>query len=263
MATPESESFVRTFARGLRVIEVMGQGLSRKNMAEISEAAELPRTVVRRLLMTLTELGFVRTDGKLYWLTPKVLRLGLTYLYTLPFWRQSQLVLEELGTRMGQSCAISVLDGSEIVYVQRFHTRRILAMSPSTGTRLPAHVVSMGRVLLAGLDEATLKSTLSKLPRTRYTSKTITQTKDLRRAIDDAREQGYAWVDGELDEAICGLAVPVRERDGSVVAAVNVSLISGQYSEDKAVAEYLPLLRLATSRLRSADPSSAQDSLGP
>ncbi|MFZ9433623.1 MAG: helix-turn-helix domain-containing protein [Burkholderiaceae bacterium] len=158
MATPDSESFVRTFARGLRVIEVMGQGLSRKNIAEISELAELPRTVVRRLLLTLADLGFVRTDSRLYWLTPKVLRLGLTYLYTLPFWQQSQLV----------------------------------------------------------------------------------------------REQGYAWVDGELDESICGLAVPVREQDGSVVAALNVSLISGQYSEETAVAKYLPLLRLATSRLRSA-----------
>ncbi|MFM2187388.1 MAG: IclR family transcriptional regulator domain-containing protein [Burkholderiaceae bacterium] len=252
MATPDSESFVRTFARGLRVIEVMGQGLSRKNIAEISELAELPRTVVRRLLLTLADLGFVRTDSRLYWLTPKVLRLGLTYLYTLPFWQQSQLVLEELGTRIGQSCAISVLDGSEIVYVQRFHTRRILAMSPSTGTRLPAHVVSMGRVLLGGLDHLSLKRTLDELPRTRYTSKTITQTRDLRNAIQLAREQGYAWVDGELDESICGLAVPVREQDGSVVAALNVSLISGQYSEETAVAKYLPLLRLATSRLRSA-----------
>jgi IclR family pca regulon transcriptional regulator len=131
MATPESESFVRTFARGLTVIEVMGKSRPACNIAEIAEAAALPRSVVRRLLMTLTELGFTRTDGKHYWLTPKVLRLGLSYLYTLPYWRQAQLALEELCADIGQSCAISVLDEEDIVYVVRLHTRRILAISPS------------------------------------------------------------------------------------------------------------------------------------
>ncbi len=121
----------------------------------------------------------------------------------------------------------------------------------------------MGRVLLAGLDEPTLKSTLADLPRTRYTPKTMTQTEDLRRTIESAPERGHSWVDGELDEVISGLAVPVREHDGSIVAAVNVSLISGQYTEAAAVDEFLPLLRLATSRLRSADPSMSRDGLGP
>ena len=105
--------------------------------------------IIVLITLTLIELGFVKTDEKDYWLTPKVLRLCMTYLYTLPFWRQSQQVLEELGTRVQQSCAVSVLDDGEIVYIQRFHTKRILAFSPSTGSRLPAYAVSMGRVLLA------------------------------------------------------------------------------------------------------------------
>ena len=190
MATPESESFVRAFARGLTVIEVMGQSSGQQTIAQIAQASELPRTVVRRLLFTLAELGFVKTDGRGYGLTPKVLRLGLTYLYTLPFWRQSQLVLEELGTRIGQSCAIAVLDGAEIVYVQRFHTKRILAMSPSTGTRLPAHVVSMGRVLMAGLLDRDLDSMLGDGPLRRYTPRTITEVSRLRREVLAARKRG-------------------------------------------------------------------------
>src|SRR5665213_397417 len=96
MATPESESFVRTFARGLKVIEVMGGGASRQTLGEIADGVDLPRTVVRRFLMTLIDLAFVRTDGKHYWLTPRVLRLGLSYLSTLPYWRQAQFALEEL-----------------------------------------------------------------------------------------------------------------------------------------------------------------------
>ena len=104
MATPESESFVRTFARGLKVIEVMGTGASRQTLGEVADGVDLPRTAVRRFLMTLIDLGFVRTDGKQYWLTPRVLRLGMSYLSTLPYWRQAQLALEEL-------CA-SIKDGA-------------------------------------------------------------------------------------------------------------------------------------------------------
>lgn len=250
MATPESETFVRTFARGLRVIEVMGQSTGRQNIAQISEASDLPRTVVRRFLLTLIDLGFVGSDEKDYWLTPKVLRLGMTYLYTLPFWRQSQLVLEELGTRMKQSCAVSVLDDSDIVYIQRFHTKRILAFSPSIGSRLPAYSVSMGRVLLAGLSEPQFDEYLQSTELLPLTPRTVTDKAQLRTTVAKTREQGYAWSDAEYDESISGLAVPVRNAMGEVVASVNVSLISGEFTEEQARAEFLPLLKLAASRLK-------------
>ena len=250
MATPESETFVSTFARGLRVIEVMGQSTGRQNIAQISEASDLPRTVVRRFLLTLIDLGFVGSDEKDYWLTPKVLRLGMTYLYTLPFWRQSQLVLEELGTRMKQSCAVSVLDDSDIVYIQRFHTKRILAFSPSIGSRLPAYSVSMGRVLLAGLSEPQFDDYLQSTELLPLTPRTVTDKAQLRTAVAKTREQGYAWSDAEYDESISGLAVPVRNAMGEVVASVNVSLISGEFTEEQARAEFLPLLKLAASRLK-------------
>jgi IclR family pca regulon transcriptional regulator len=161
MATPESEAFVRTFARGLKVIEVMGQATGSQTIADVAQASGLPRTAVRRFLMTLSDLDFVRTDGKRYWLTPKVLRLGLSYVYTLPFWRTAQIVLEELCANLEQSCAVSVLDEEDIVYVARVHARRILSMSPVLGSRLPAHAVSMGRVLLSGLDDTALKAYLA------------------------------------------------------------------------------------------------------
>lgn len=251
MATPESESFVRTFARGLRIIETMGQGDARQTLADVAAAVELPRTAVRRFLMTLIELSFVKTDGKHYWLTPKVLRLGLSYLYTLPFWRQSQLALEELGARIGQSCAVSVLDEEDIVYVQRLHTKRILSMSPSLGSRLPAHAVSMGRVLLSGLEDDALEAYLQSARLKKLTTITVVDRDRLREAILQARERGYAWVDGELDDSIAGMAVPVRDQDGTIVAAINVSLPAGAYQEDTAVAEFLQPLRQTASQLRS------------
>src|SRR6218665_66686 len=161
VATPESESFVRTFARGLLVIEVLGQTHGGQSLAEVAEKARLPRTAVRRFLLTLIDMGFVRTDGKRYRLTPRVLRIGLSYLSSLPYWRDAQLALEELRARIDQSCALSVLDGEDLVYVLRQHAKRILPMSPSLGSRLPAHAVSMGRVLLAGLSDAELDAYLA------------------------------------------------------------------------------------------------------
>ncbi|HZY15291.1 MAG TPA: IclR family transcriptional regulator C-terminal domain-containing protein [Ramlibacter sp.] len=252
MATPESEAFVRTFARGLKVIEVLGQAPGGQTLAQVAEAVELPRTAVRRFLLTLIELAFVRSDGKRYWLTPRVLRLGLSYLSSLPYWRDAQLALEELCARVQQSCALSVLDGEEIVYVQRQHAKRILPMSPSLGSRLPAHAVSMGRVLLAGLADDELEGYLTRAALTRLTSATVVDRERLRQAVLAAREQGQAWVDGELDESICGLAVPVRDRSGATIAALNVSLPAAEFTREQAVEAFLGELRSTAARLRAS-----------
>ena len=252
MAISESQSFLRTFARGLRVIEAMGHGPSRQTLGEIADAVELPRTAVRRFLMTLIDLSFVKTDSKRYWLTPRVLRLGLSYLSTLPYWRQAQLTLEELCARMHQSCALSVLDGEDIVYVQRQHTTRILPVSPSLGSRLPAHAVSMGRVLLAGLPDDDLDDYLKTATLKPLTSATVIDRRLLKKQILKAREQGYAWIEGELDESICGLAVPVRDKDGTAIAAVNVSLRSGEFTQKSAIQNFLGDLRQAASQLRGS-----------
>jgi IclR family pca regulon transcriptional regulator len=202
--------------------------------------------------LTLIDLSFVKTDGKHYWLTPRVLRLGLSYLGTLPYWREAQLALEELCARAKQSCALSVLDGEDIVYIQRQHTKRILPMSPSLGSRLPAHAVSMGRVMLAGLPDDELNDYLEKVTLKRLTSATVMDKAVLRERILAARLDGYAWINGELDDSICGLAVPVRDKDGQTIAAVNVSLPTGQFDEETAVQQYLGELRHAASQLRAA-----------
>ncbi len=253
MATPESESFVRTFARGLKVIEVLGRGPGGLTLAEVAEGVALPRTAVRRFLLTLIDLAFVRTDGKRYWLTPRVLRLGLSYLSTLPYWRDAQPALEELCARVQQSCALSVLDGAELVYVQRQHAKRILPMSPTLGSRLPAHAVSMGRVLLAGLSDEDLDRYLASAEFVAFTQSTLTDPARVREAILAVRQQGWGWVDSELDESICGLAVPVRDRGGATIAALNVSLPAGEFTQQQAVEQFLGPLRITASRLRASD----------
>ncbi len=248
MARPESAAFVRTFARGLKVIEVLGQVPGGQTLTQVAEGVDLPRTAVRRFLLTLIELSFVRTDGKRYWLTPRVLRLGLSYLSSLPYWHDAQPALEELRARIEQSCALSVLDGEELVYVQRQHAHRQDAL----GSRLPVHAVSMGRILLAGLGGDELAAYLDQARLARLTSATVTDRARLHQAIVDARTQGWAWVDGELDESICGLAVPVRDRSGATIAALNVSLPAGEFDQAAAVKLFLAELRSTAGRLRAS-----------
>jgi IclR family pca regulon transcriptional regulator len=257
MTTPESEGFVRAFARGLKIIEVLGQSSGGQTLAQVAEGVALPRTAVRRFLMTLIDLSFVRSEGGRYWLTPRVLRLGLSYLSSLPYWREAQPALEELCARVGQSCALSVLDGEDLVYVQRQHAKRILPMSPSLGSRLPAHAVSMGRVLLAGQADDDLEAYLAQARLVRRTAATEVDRERLREAILAVRAQGWAWVDGELDESICGLAVPLRDRAGNTIAALNVSLASGEFTRQQALRQFLPELRITASRLRASAEQAA------
>ncbi|MGE4370058.1 MAG: IclR family transcriptional regulator C-terminal domain-containing protein [Burkholderiaceae bacterium] len=252
MANADSETFVRTFARGLQVIEALGKSKPGMTIANLTEETGLSRSVVKRYLLTLTDLGYTRSDGRSYALTPKVLNLGLSYLYSLPFWRQAQLELEELSQKIRQSCAMSILDGNDIVYVVRVPTYKILRASPTLGSRLPANLVSMGRALLAESSEDVVNEFFSTAPLRRLTSRTVTDPELLRQSLAKVREQGYAWVDGELDEAICGLAVALKDIDGRALAAINVSLPAGQITEQEAVEKFLPSLRATAAILRAA-----------
>ncbi|MEP6588271.1 MAG: IclR family transcriptional regulator C-terminal domain-containing protein, partial [Polaromonas sp.] len=255
MATPESDDFVRSFARGLSVIEAMGTGSGVHTIASIAEATQLPRTVARRILMTLTELGFTVSNGKSFRLTPKVLGLGLTYLTSLPFWHLAQEVLEHLCAEVKESVALSVFDGRDIIYLLRVPSRKVMSLRLGVGSRLPAYVTSPGRILLAWQDEPALNHYIGAVERKAYTHKTVATPEALRDALTVVRESGYAWVDGELDPAVCGLSVPVRDEERNVVAALNVNLLSGETTEAKAVKKLLTPLRNASEQLCAMAPN--------
>lgn len=254
VSTADSESFVRAFARGLMVIDAMGKGSRRKTIAQIADSAALPRSVVKRLLLTLCEQGYAETDGKSFALTPRILSLGLSYLATQPYWPIAQPALEDLRSEVGESCSMGVLHGTEIVYVLRIPSRRILAMNLNIGSRLPAHLVSLGRVLLAGLSDGAWRSWVAAAAPRGGPVKAGAWARELREQIDRVQRDGYAWVDGLLDPAIAGIAVPVRDAGGQVIAAINVSLIAGTCSEKEAVRRFLVPLRRAAEQIRGAMP---------
>ena len=171
----------------------------------------------------MQQLGYVRGDGRLFALTPRVLDLGYAYLSSLSLPEIAEPHLEDLVAVVHESSSVSVLDRGEIVYVARVPTKRIMTVAISVGTRFPAYATSMGRVLLAGLEAAELDELLRDAELRPLTRSTLTDPSAIRVELDRVRRQGWAVVDQELEQGLRAVAAPIRGASGRVVAAVNVS----------------------------------------
>jgi IclR family pca regulon transcriptional regulator len=255
MATPENDGFIRSFARGLSVIETMGNGTGSHTVASVAAATQLPRTVVRRILLTLTQLGFTAVDGKGFRLTPKILNLSMTYLTSLPFWGVAQGVLEQLCVELKESAALSVFDGQDVVYLMRVPSTKVTSLRLGVGSHVPAYNTSPGRVFLAWQEPVATQRYLEAVELRPYTRRTVTNPPELLASLASVRDKGFAWVDGEFDALFSGLAVPVRDAQGQIAAALSINLVSGDTTEARAVKRLLPPLQDAAERLRSIAPS--------
>lgn len=241
--------YVQSLARGLAVVKAFGPGRSRLTLSEVAQATGLARAVARRFLLTLAELGYVRSDGREFSLRPRILELGYAYLSGLTLTDIAQPIVEELVARIHESSSISVLDGTDIAYVVRVPTTRIMTVAISIGTRFPAYCTSMGRVLLAGKDEADLDRYLSDVQLLPQTRRTVTDRSQLRKILANVSEQGYALVDQELEDGLISIAVPVHDGSGTVVAAMNVSANATRVDRQSLLTDVLPLLREAAEQI--------------
>jgi IclR family pca regulon transcriptional regulator len=215
--------FVQSLDRGLAVIRAFDAEHPELTLSDVARATGLNRASARRFLHTLVELGYVRTDGRLFALRPKILELGYAYLSSLSLPDVAMAHLEGLVERVHESSSVSVLDGDEVVYVARVPTRRIMRIAIAVGTRFPAYATSMGRVLLAGQSDEWLDGYFASVSLTSITERTTVDAKKLRAELSRIRRDGYAIVDQELEDGLRAIAAPVRDRDGRVIAAVNVS----------------------------------------
>ena len=247
----ESDGFVRAIARGFSVVEALGRPPGRHTLSEAAACAGLTRATARRMLATLVALKYCEADGRYFSLRPRALGLGLSYLNALPYWGYAQRALEDLRNEIGESCALAVLDETEIVYALRLPARRILSANLGIGSRLPAHVVSLGRVLLAALPPDRRAEYLATTEFKKIAPRTVTDSQILGEELARVEAQGYAWIDGELDPAICGIAVPVRDQAGQVVAAISINTISGTVSEAEAKKKFLVTLKRTAQDIRT------------
>jgi len=246
-AVPERD-FVKSLDRGLAVIRALSVPPPGLTLAEVARATGLARPAARRFLLTLEQIGYARSEERRFSLTPRVLELGYSFLSGLTLPELAQPHLRELAMQVHESCSVSVLDGAEIVYVARESTRRIMTVAIAVGTRFPAYATSMGRVLLAGLDDADVDLMLGDALRA-LTSSTITRPDALRAELARVRRQGWALVDQELEDGLRSIAVPLRDQNGRVSAAVNLSTHASRRTLKQVRAGLLEPLRETASKI--------------
>jgi IclR family pca regulon transcriptional regulator len=242
-APARDTNFVQSLDRGLAVLRAFDADHPRLQLSEVARATGLTRATARRFLLTLVQLGYVRVEGREFSLRPRVLELGYSFLSSISLPEVAQPHLKALVARVDESSSISVLDGDDVVYVARVHTKRIMTVVITVGTRFPAYATSMGRVLLANLPAPELAAYLARADMVALTPKTITDPARLEAKLRRVRAQGYALVDEELEEGLRSAAAPVCNRDGVVVAAVNLSVSAHRTTLRQLEEKYVPLLR--------------------
>ncbi|MFI5609327.1 IclR family transcriptional regulator C-terminal domain-containing protein [Amycolatopsis sp. NPDC051903] len=243
---------VQSLERGLAVIKAFSAEAPHPTLSDVARITGLTRAAARRFLLTLVDLGYVRTDGKYFSLTARVLDLGYAYLSSMSLSEIAQPHLERLSAQVRESSSVSVLEPPDIVYVARVAVSRIMTVSINVGTRFPAYATSMGHVLLADMSPAEFEAYLMVADFDRLTTHTLTERAALQAELAKVAEQGWAMVDQELEEGLRSVAAPIRDRLGRAVAAVNISTHASRTPIDLVRTDLVPPL-LETAGAIAAD----------
>jgi IclR family transcriptional regulator, pca regulon regulatory protein len=247
-----SPDFIEALARGLDVIRAFRPHQPAMSLAAVADAAGLPRPTARRILLTLEELGYVRQSGGGFELTPRVLELGMSYVLSRNLWEVARPHMEALVARTHESSSIAQLDGSDIVYVARVAVPKIIALAVTIGTRFPAMPTSLGKVLLAALPPGQAERVLAEPSRSGITPRWQPDAAGRAAELREVRARGWSLTDEQLAAGIRSVAAPLRDGDGQVFAALNVTVHAAETPLDILTGEYLPLL-LQTAGAISAD----------
>jgi IclR family transcriptional regulator, pca regulon regulatory protein len=266
----DSPDFIEAIARGLDVIRAFAPGRPVMSLANVAEASHLPRPTARRILLTLEQLGYVRQAGGPaaggasgsghsggYELTPRVLDLGMSYVLSRGLWEVARPHMEALVAQTRESTSIAQLDGSDIVYVARVAVPKIVTLAVTIGTRFPAMQTSLGKVLLAALPLAEAERVLAEPSRSGITTRWQPDAAERAAALREVRARGWALTDEQLAPGIRSVAVPLRDGEGRVIAALNVNSHAAETPLDVLVGRHLPLL-LQTAGSISADWATCQ-----
>ncbi|MFC3505604.1 IclR family transcriptional regulator C-terminal domain-containing protein [Micromonospora krabiensis] len=238
--------FIEALARGLDVLRSFRPACPSMTLSEIAACTGLARPTVRRILITLEALGYVRAAGRGYSLTPRVLELGMTYVSALNMWEVARPHMEKLVAETNESTSMAQLDGSDVVYVARVAVPKIVTLAVTIGTRFPAPATSLGKVLLAALPPTALPDVLAEPSRSGITARWQPSPEELDVALREVRAKGWALADQDLAPGIRSIATGVRDGDGRVVAAINVTVHAAETSVETLLDAHLPkLLRTA------------------
>lgn len=244
-------NFMSSLARGLAVLQAFPSRRRLATISHLSQRTGFSRAAVRRCLYTLVKLGFAGSeDGRHFFLQPRILSLGYSYISSMPLATAAQPVLERVSQLVRESCSIAILDGIDIIYIARVNVTRIMGIHLGVGSRLPAFCTSMGRALLANLPPEELREYLANVKFIRYTDRTVGTSETLLEKLEEVRRNGYALVDQELELGLRSMAVPIQNLAGRVMAAVNVGAHAQRVSVQEMKTKFLPALQSAAQELR-------------
>jgi IclR family pca regulon transcriptional regulator len=259
---PRPAYFIQSLERGLAIIKAFDETRPQMTASEVAKVTGLDRASVRRFLLTLVDLGYIVTDGRVYALRPRVLELGYAFLSSLSLPELALPHMEELVSAVHETSSLGVLDDGEVVFVARVPTKRLMSVPIMVGSRFPAYATSMGKVLLSGLSDRELDQYLRSTELMPLTDRTVTDPDTMRSVIAEARERGWAMVDQEMDDSSRSIAVAVRDRGGRIVAALNVSTLAVR-GDAESLREFLPHLQRAAGKIEAdLEPRSQPQWLG-
>jgi IclR family pca regulon transcriptional regulator len=241
---------IEGLGKGLRVIEAFSDEHPRLTATEAGRLTGLTRTAARRYLMSLVYFGYADTDGKQYWLLPRVLRVGQSYLDSARLPRLVQPFVQRLSMQTGETANLSVLDGHDVVYMVRSNAPRVISIGFHSGARVPAHVVSPGYVTLSTWSDDEIDAWIAEHDFSRFSPYTITDPALFKDNVLAARKLGYWTVDQHIDMGLGGIAVPLNDRKGRCTGALSMTFQRQAYPDDEAVKRLLPSLMDAAQVLR-------------
>ena len=250
LASLSKADMIDGLRKGLEVICAFEDGTPKLTQSELAQRLDLSRAAARRYLITLTALGYMATDGKAFWLTPKVMRLGQSYVASSRLPRTVLPTLQKLTEAVGESTNVCVLEGFEAVYISRVNAAKLLSTGIEPGTRLPAHTLAGGRLILSFLPEPELDLWLKGVKLIAYTPLTVIDKSQLKREILKIRKQGYGLAESQLEVGLRGVSVPLLDGPGRVVGALSVSMSTAAVTPTAAIKRFVPAMREAAEQLR-------------
>lgn len=251
-AEPDSSVRLEQLERAIAVLEAFGREHPAMTVSEAAQLTGITRATARRILLTLKALGHVKSDGRVFSLTPKVLNLGWSYFASLGVDEIAKPIMADLVREIDESCSMATLDLPDIVYVARVHGRRIMTIAGGIGSRLPAHATASGRVLLAALADDQLDAYLAVHPLSPHTPRTVTDPCQFREIVAEVRHRGWALIDQELEIGLRAISAPITDRDGQVMAALSVSSNSARTTLADLRSRCLPPLRKTADAISTA-----------
>ena len=247
----DPRDLIAGLGRGLAIIEAFN-GSERLTPTEAAGRTGIPRTAARRYLESLCHFKYAQTDGKYYWLAPRILRIGQSYLGTARLPRLVKPFIQRLSMSTGESVNVCVLDEHEVLYIARSASPRMVPIGYQAGDRVPAHAVTPGYVLLSGLDRAALSQWTAAHDFTGHSGSTPVDGDQLIEAVQAAQALGYWVVSGLLDPGLGGVAVPLVDHRGATVAALSMTLQVSRWPQDRIIDTLVPALRETAQLLNAA-----------